>query len=89
MTVDVTDKVPLDGAHHVSTWVFPPEGAQGPVPVLFCLPGGSYTKAYWHLEVPGRPGYSFGEHLAAMGMLVIAVDHLGVGDSSGTRAPSS
>ncbi|SQD98944.1 hypothetical protein FMEAI12_5010005 [Parafrankia sp. Ea1.12] len=35
------------------------------MPLLFCLPGGSYTKAYWHLEVPGRTGYSFGEHMAA------------------------
>jgi pimeloyl-ACP methyl ester carboxylesterase len=52
------------------------------VPVLFGLPGGSYSKAYWHLEAPGRTGYSFAEHLAARGMLVVAVDHLGTGESS-------
>ncbi|MBX7433094.1 alpha/beta hydrolase [Mycobacterium sp. Y57] len=82
--VDVTGSIPLDGEHHIATWAFPPQdAADGPVPLLFCLPGGSYTKAYWHLEVPGRPGYSFAEHLAAQGMLVIAVDHIGVGESSG------
>ena len=82
LTVDVSGRVPLEGAHHISAWVFPPENPQASVPVLLCLPGGTYTKAYWHLEVPGHTGYSFGEHLAAQGMLVIAVDHLGTGESS-------
>jgi pimeloyl-ACP methyl ester carboxylesterase len=63
-------------------WVFPPAGVNGSVPLLFCLPGGSYSKAYWHLEVPGRTGYSFAEHMASRGMLVLAVDHIGTGDSS-------
>ncbi|ABW15557.1 conserved hypothetical protein [Parafrankia sp. EAN1pec] len=81
--VDVTGRVPIDGPHHIATWVFPPPTlSAGPVPLLFCLPGGSYTKAYWHLDVPGRIGYSFAEHLAAQGMLVIAVDHLATGESS-------
>lgn len=79
---DVSDAVPVDGRHRVSTWVFPPSNPSERVPVLFCLPGGSYSKAYWHLEVPGHPGYSFAEHLAALGMLVVAVDHLGTGESS-------
>ena len=79
---DVTGRVPINGDHHISTWVFAPEEPSGPVPLLFCLPGGSYSKAYWHLEVPGHDGYSFGEHMAAKGMLVVAVDHLGTGDSS-------
>jgi pimeloyl-ACP methyl ester carboxylesterase len=65
--------------------VFAPSNPAERVPLLFCLPGGSYTKAYWHLEVPGHPGYSFGEHLAAQGMLVVAVDHLGTGESSRHR----
>src|SRR5438552_556126 len=80
--VDVTASVSLDGSHHISTWVFEPPRPAARLPLLFCLPGGTYTKAYWHLEVPGRPGYSFGEHLADRGALVVAVDHLGTGDSS-------
>lgn len=82
--VDVTGRVPIGGEHGVATWVFAPAKPQvkSPVPLLFCLPGGSYTKAYWHLEVPGRAGYSFAEHFADLGMLVVAVDHLGVGESS-------
>ncbi len=83
--VDVTGLIPIQGDHHISTWIFPPpesETSAEEVPFLFCIPGGTYTKAYWHLEVPGLPGYSFAEHLAAQGMLVIAVDNLGTGDSS-------
>ena len=79
---DVSEAVPIPGEHHVTAWVFPPSTLPERVPVLFCIPGGTYTKAYWHLEVPGRAGYSFGEHLAAKGMLVIAVDNLATGESS-------
>jgi hypothetical protein len=45
VVVDVTGRVPIDGDHHVSTWVFTPEPLEGPVPLLLCLPGGTYTKA--------------------------------------------
>src|SRR5438105_9690100 len=34
------------------------------------------------MRVPGEPGYSFAEHMAATGFLVLAADHLGVGASS-------
>lgn len=78
----MTDSVNLGGHHHLSMWVFAPPKVEGKVPLLFCLPGGSYSKAYWHLEVPGRPGYSFAENMATAGMVVVAVDHLGTGDSS-------
>jgi pimeloyl-ACP methyl ester carboxylesterase len=80
--IDVTDAVPFAEPQRVSTWVFAPKAPAARVPLLFCLPGGSYTKAYWHLEVPGRPDYSFAEHFAARGMLVVAVDHLGTGEST-------
>jgi pimeloyl-ACP methyl ester carboxylesterase len=72
----------VPGTHRVSAWVFSPEVVGERTPLLFCVPGGSYTKAYWHLKVPGRSGYSFGEYFAAKGMLVVAVDNLGTGESS-------
>ena len=50
--------------------------------VLCCLPGGSYDWHYWHLDVPGHAGYSFAEHFASLGYVVVAVDHLGIGQSS-------
>ena len=82
LSFDVTGQVPIEGEHRIAAWAFPPTVQQERTPLLLCLPGGSYTKAYWHLEVPGRSGYSFGEHLSAAGMLVVAVDHLATGESS-------
>jgi pimeloyl-ACP methyl ester carboxylesterase len=82
-TVDLTGKVPLEGTHHIAAWIFPPRGTTSDsVPLLWCLPGGSYSKAYWHFQVPGHHDYSFAEYCSARGMLTIAVDHIGTGDSS-------
>ena len=50
-------------------------------PVLVCWPGGSYGRDYWDLRLDGRTGYSFAEHMTALGFIVIAPDPLGVGDS--------
>lgn len=80
--IDVTGRIPLDGSHHISAWVFPPKRPARSVPFLLCMPGGTYSKAYWHLEVPGYEGYSFAQHMADQGMLVVAIDHLGTGESS-------
>jgi pimeloyl-ACP methyl ester carboxylesterase len=80
--IDVSGALPFGAGQYVSCWVFPPKDARPGTPVLFCLPGGTYTKGYWHLEVPGRAGYSFAEYLADAGMLVIALDHLGTGEST-------
>lgn len=54
------------------------------VQVLDLHPGGTYTRAYWHLEVPGFPpeSYSFARYAAERGCIVVATDHLGTGESS-------
>jgi alpha-beta hydrolase superfamily lysophospholipase len=52
------------------------------VRVLVCWPGGSYGRDYWDIQLPGRDGFSFAEHMTARGFVVIAADPLGVGDSS-------
>ncbi len=50
--------------------------------MLVCWPGGSYSRAYWDVHVDGHDGYSFAEHMVDWGFSVVAVDPLGVGDSS-------
>lgn len=50
--------------------------------VLVCLPGGTYTRAYWHFDVPGRAGYNFAEYAVQHGFSVVAIDPLGTGGSS-------
>jgi alpha-beta hydrolase superfamily lysophospholipase len=47
-------------------------------PVLIGLPGGGYTRHYFDLR---EPGYSEAEHHVAHGVVVVAIDHLRVGDS--------
>jgi hypothetical protein len=41
----------VDSAHVAGSLFTPPggSGAAGRTAVLVCLPGGSYTRAYWHL----------------------------------------
>ncbi len=67
----------------ISAWVFPPlTPPQGVPTVVALLNGGTYDKRYFHVEIPGRSGYSLAEHLAARGHFVVLLDHLGVGESS-------
>lgn len=48
-------------------------------PVLVCLPGGTYNRAYWHL---GLAGYDFAEYAVQQGYSVLSIDPLGTGESS-------
>jgi len=50
--------------------------------VLVCLPGGTYSRAYWDLNVPGHPGYSFAEFATGNGYAVVTIDPLGTGESA-------
>jgi pimeloyl-ACP methyl ester carboxylesterase len=55
----------------------------GPEPVvLVCLPGGGMSRRYFDLEVPGGCGsFSMTRALAAAGLVVVTLDHPGVGES--------
>jgi pimeloyl-ACP methyl ester carboxylesterase len=86
LTFDVTAGVGSGEKLMQAAWVFLPERPARAPAALLCLAGGLYDKHYWHLEVDGYPGYSFGEHLARAGYVVIAVDHLGVGESTDPAA---
>lgn len=89
---DVTDALPSDVTEGqpttIAAWLFLPDDLSllGPKPVTMALlAGGSYDKRYYHVQVPGRAGYSAAEHLAGRGNVVLLLDHLGVGES--TRVP--
>lgn len=89
---DVTDAVPAEVTGGRPTWltarVFAPAAARpGPATVVTCLHGGSYDWRYFHIEVPGRSGYSWAEHLAAHGHVAIVLDQLGIGESARPAAP--
>jgi len=82
---DVGDAVG-EPAELVATY-YPPSHAGEPPqprerPVLVCLPGGTYTRGYFDLEVPGHADYSYARDAAARGFPVVAFDVLGTGASS-------
>jgi pimeloyl-ACP methyl ester carboxylesterase len=86
LTFDVTTGVGSDEPLSQESWMFLPERPADAHAVLVCLAGGTYDKHYWHIDIDGHSGYSFGEHLADSGFVVIAVDHLGIGDSTDPTA---
>lgn len=59
-----------------------PESFAGARIVFVCVPGMSYRRTYWDFHVEGEDGYSFAEHAAELGHIVVALDNIGVGDSS-------
>ena len=83
LVVDVSAALPFDEPTSIVASVHLPDPEpEGPHAVLICWPGGSYARSYWEMEVPGYQGYSFAAHMTALGFVVIAADHLGVGASS-------
>ncbi len=86
LTFDVSERIQSGEALSQTGWLFLPAQPLMAKAVLLCLPGGTYDKRYWHLEIPGHPGYSFAEHLTGQGYLVVALDHLAVGESSDPHA---
>ena len=83
LRIDVTNvlgsKVPL----HIAATVHLPE-AHGPAPtaVMFAFPGAGYSRGYFDLHFRDREGYSQAAHHTACGIVLVACDHLGVGDST-------
>lgn len=73
LRVDVGDGLAL------AALVFAPPGEPAYAPLLMCSHGGTLTKHYWHLD--GHAGYSFGEHMADRGFIVVTFDQLGTGES--------
>lgn len=77
--VDVSRSVNLPGTHEIAVDLVVP---QNPRFALCCLPGGFLTRRYYDLETRGSRTYSFAEHMAQLGFATIALDHLGVGEST-------
>ena len=84
--IDVSDSLPLEGTFEIAAdVVLPPTGSTEkvePAALLFCLPGGFLSRKYYDLGAARDPSYSFAEFMAARGFAVVAVDHIGCGESS-------
>ena len=84
LQVDVTDAVGLGEPAHVALTVTAPDTVAHDPIVCFAKPGAGYSRGYYTTDLPG-PGHGLGSQAdwhAARGWVVVAVDHLGVGDSS-------
>jgi pimeloyl-ACP methyl ester carboxylesterase len=66
----------------VAATIFLPETVAPGGPVLFLVPGAGYSRGYFDIRPDGFSGYSQADYHTAKGMVVVAMDHLGVGESS-------
>jgi pimeloyl-ACP methyl ester carboxylesterase len=66
----------------IAMTVFLPEVDKLSGCVIFASPGGGYGRGYYDMAFDGHRGYSQAAHHTAHGHVVVAYDHLGVGDSS-------
>ena len=60
----------------------PAEKLSDPPVIVFAVPGGGYGRGYFDMRFPGHRGYSEAEHHVGRGLIVVAFDHIGVGDST-------
>jgi pimeloyl-ACP methyl ester carboxylesterase len=81
---DVSDLVPVAGEHVLRGVAYAPDELDPAAPpaVVWCLPGGRCTIDYFDLRVDGLDGYSMVRDLTDRGVLVVSLDHLGLGASS-------
>lgn len=80
---DVTDAAGLGERTHIAGTLFAPTPeSQARNKIALLLPGGGFTRRYYHLEVEGYTDYSAATQLAARGWTVLAVDNLGTGEST-------
>lgn len=79
--IDRRIAVPGSGGLHLAVTLHLPNTASQmrSAPILLCMPGAGYNRRYFDLP---EAGYSQAEHHVARGIVVIAIDHLGVGESS-------
>jgi len=82
--VDVASAAGLRAAAHVAATLHLPdvlqEGAE--LPLLFCLHGGGYRRIYWDLPFGSQGDYSFARYFTGRNKAVLAIDLLGMGESS-------
>ena len=90
-TVVKTEVMLGTSGRRLSGVVVTPETPRIRFPTLVCVPGASYGREYWDLQIPesitsgggstNPNAYSFAEYAATQGFVVVALDPLGVGAS--------
>ena len=82
VTVDVSSVAPAGVRHVVAEIVVGPAPDAAARVALVCLPGGGMSRRYFDLQAEGAGDeYSMAAYLARRGVVVITLDHPGVGES--------
>ncbi|MBS1883312.1 MAG: hypothetical protein JSS97_10200 [Actinobacteria bacterium] len=79
---DVSAAVPVEERCALTGTVFMPDSPPPRVPVVVAAPGGTYSRRYYDLDPPGHEGHSQARYFAERGVVFVALDYLGGGDSS-------
>jgi pimeloyl-ACP methyl ester carboxylesterase len=88
MMLDVSTAAGLGELIHIAaTLHLPDDIPQGPLPLIFALHGGGYSRIYWHPPFADE-SYSFARWFTGHGKAVLTIDMLGMGESS-KPAPES
>ncbi|MFV0644838.1 MAG: alpha/beta hydrolase [Sphingomonadaceae bacterium] len=82
--IDVSSAISADQTQEIAGTVYYPENYQpGDRPVvIFASPGGGYSQHYYNMHFAGHEGYSEAQYHTDRGIIFVAMDHLGVGESS-------
>jgi alpha-beta hydrolase superfamily lysophospholipase len=82
ITLDVSDAVPVEEPCSIGATLFVP-AVLSPRPVVVVgVPGGTYSRHYFDLQPPRRSGYSQARYFAERGVVFVAMDYLGGGEST-------
>jgi alpha-beta hydrolase superfamily lysophospholipase len=84
MHADLDIPVEIAGEPHKisTTLVWTPDEEQAPAGLIVTVPGGTYDRSYWDLQVPGYSTYSFAEYAITRRWIVLLMDNFGTGASS-------
>jgi pimeloyl-ACP methyl ester carboxylesterase len=84
LRIEVGAQVGFPNPAQIAASVFIPD--EGPIHtppiVAFASPGGGYSRGYFDLPAFNGEAYSQAEHHAAAGIIFVAYDHIGVGEST-------
>jgi hypothetical protein len=78
--LDVTGTPGIPGELYLAATVFLPRDLRAEVPLIVAFPGGLYSRHYYSIDK--LPGYSQAAFHTQKGAVFVAIDHLGVGESS-------
>lgn len=82
--IDVTQAAALGHEIEIAVSAYLPDFLHLPdLPVaIFACPGGGYSRRYFEMRFEGHEGYNEAAWHAARGTIYIAIDHVGVGNST-------